>query len=97
MAFVMCPKHGGHGAGGVCQHIFDAVRTGQRVGPAAALTVEYEGSRLGPIWFCVACASRHEIPPEGLLLTGDDGLDRMCDLGWNPVCPLCLRDAGGPD
>jgi hypothetical protein len=95
MAYVMCRKHGGHGAAAVCQHILDAVIAGDRLAHMANLIVEYEGHRLGPIWFCTACASRYGIPPEGLLLTGDDGIDQMFAWGWSPVCPMCFREAGG--
>jgi hypothetical protein len=96
MAYVMCPKHGGHVAEAVCQHLLDAVIRGDRLGQLAGLSVEYEGNRLGPIWFCTTCAGRYGIPPEGLLLTGETGLDQMFDWGWCPVCPVCLREAGGP-
>jgi hypothetical protein len=95
MAVVMCDKHGDHGACAVCQHINGAVRAGSPVPPISSLMVGYEGHRLGPIWFCAACASRYEIPPDGLLLTGDEGLDTMFALGWVPTCPLCFRNAGG--
>ena len=96
MAFVVCPKHGGHGAAAVCRHILDAITACRPVGPVVPLSLEYEGSRLGPVWFCAACASRHAIPPDGLLLAGEGGIDRMYELGWCPVCPLCFRAAGGP-
>jgi hypothetical protein len=96
MAYIMCPKHGGHGAAAVCQHILDAMVAFQQVGPVVPLTVEFEGTRLGPIWYCNACASSHAMPPDGLLLTGEGGVDRMYELGWCPVCPVCLHEAGGP-
>ena len=96
MAFMICQKHGGHGASAVCRHIADAVIQSQPIGPVAPVRVAYEGCRFGPILFCFACADRCGIPSDGLLLTGDDGLDRMYALDWVPVCPLCLRDSGGP-
>jgi hypothetical protein len=95
MAFVMCPKHGGHGAAAVCRHLLNAVIAGERLPQAAGLSVDYEGTRLGPIWFCRTCANQYGIPREGMLLTGDAGLDRMYEWGWCPVCPVCWRDAGG--
>jgi hypothetical protein len=96
VAFVVCQKHGGHGAAAVCQHVLDAIVASLRVGPVVSLTVEFEGIRLGPIWFCAACASCHAIRPDGLLLTGESGLDRMYEIGWCPVCPVCFHEAGGP-
>jgi hypothetical protein len=96
MAYVVCPRHGGQGAAAVCRHLLDAVLGGGRLAPVAELRVEYEGHSLGGIFYCPACAGRYGIPLEGLLLTGEAGLDRMFEWGWCPVCPLCLRDAGGP-
>ena len=96
MAFVICPKHGGHGAAAVCEHLSRAIAAAERIGPTASLTVEYEGTRLGPIRFCTPCANLHGIPAEGLILTGDAGVERMFEWGWTPICPVCFRDAGGP-
>lgn len=95
MVVIICDKHGDYGACAVCQHINEAVRAGTRLPPMSSLTVDFEGHRLGPVWFCAACASRHGIPPDGLLLTGDAGLDTMFAWGWVPTCPLCFRNAGG--
>ena len=97
MAFVMCPKHGGQGAAAVCRHLLDAVIARDRLPQIAGLTVDFEGTQLGPIWFCTTCATRYGIPPEGLSLKGDAGLARMCEWGWCPACPVCWRDAGGLD
>ena len=96
MAYVMCPKHGGHGAAAVCRHILDSVLAGRALGKGASLLVEFEGHRLGPIWFCADCAARYQIPPDGLLLPGDYGIEQMFAWGWEPVCPVCFREAGGP-
>jgi len=97
MAYVMCPRHGGHGASAVCRHLLDAMRAGNPLGPMASMEVDFEGSPLGPIWYCQACATRYGIPPDGLRLTGEDGLDRMFNTDWTPACPACFREAGGPD
>ena len=95
MAFVLCPKHGPHGAAAVCQHVLDSVLAGDRPDPMASVIVDYESTRIGPVWFCAACASRYGIPPTGLLLTGDEGLNRLYAWEWGPICPMCFRDAGG--
>ena len=74
MAYVVCQRHGGHGAAAVCRHIYRSVLAGEPLGHMAKLNVDYEGSQLGPIWFCAACASRDcGILSEGLLVTGDTG------------------------
>ena len=97
MAYVMCDKHGGHGASAVCAHLHAAVLAGESLGAMSSLMVEFEGTPLGPIWFCEDCARRYGIPADGLRLTGDEGLEQMFEWGWVPVCPLCFYDAGGQD
>ena len=97
MAYIICPKHGGHGTAAACMHAVAAVIAGERLGRLFAWRVDFEGQRLGPLWFCEACAVRYGIPPDGLLSSGEEGLDRWWCSGWQPVCPVCFRESGGPD
>ena len=60
-------------------------------GSLAPVRAIFEGHHLGPTWLCPACAARHGVPPAGLLLHGDAGLERyLDDIGFTPVCRHCL-------
>ena len=95
MAYVVCQRHGGHGAAAVCRHIYRSVLAGEPLGHMAKLNVDYEGSQLGPSGFARHVRAGIADLSEGLLVTGDTGLDLMFTYGWVPICPLCFRDAGG--
>ena len=96
MPFIICPQHGGHGTAAVCRHIAEAVRLNEAVGRPIPVTVDYDGHHIGPIWFCTLCVRQYGIPPEGLAYTNEEGLDRLYELDWVPVCPVCFQIAGGP-
>jgi hypothetical protein len=97
VARVLCPKHGPQMTSAVCPHVLAAVIAGGRVGALFPWRVDFEGQRLGPLWFCQDCARSHGIPAEGLLSSGGNGLDRWWGSNWQPVCEVCFREAGGSD
>lgn len=64
--------------------------------PLVPVLCVYEGTELGPIWLCQACAKVHEIPPEGATLDGDAGMDKFwVTIDWSPVCPMCFKELRG--
>ena len=90
MALVLCPKHG-RGCAAVCSHFATMVYEGAPIRqPRFPISANYAGQTLGPTWLCGECAARFGVPPEGVTLTGEDGLDIFWgEVDWKPVCPGC--------
>jgi hypothetical protein len=99
MAFVVCPKHGGHGAAAVCSHVAAVVAAQIPLdGPLYPVSASYAGQALGPTWLCTACARGHHVPEGGLELTGEESLERLwTEIGFTPVCPRCLESVRQPN
>ena len=99
MAYILCPKHGGTGAAAVCSHVaarVEAASAGQSRETLSPVRVTVGDTTLGPTWLCADCARQHSVPPEGLHLHGDDGLDRYMDIiGFTPICPRCFEESYG--
>lgn len=101
MSFILCPKHGGHGAASVCEHVAAKVAapggeqslSNQTLIP---VRVTYQQQTLGPTWLCADCALDHGIPAEGLALDGEAGLERFLTvIGFTPVCRHCFEERYG--
>ena len=95
MAFVICPTHGGNGAAAVCSHVAAKLRDRLPIeSPLYPVSALYDGQTLGPTWMCATCARDHQVPEDGLRLSGEEGLERFwTDIGFTPVCPRCLESA----
>jgi len=97
MAYILCERHGGSGAAAVCDHVAASLfSTSPHPLDSASLVpvlTTYADQTLGPTWLCPDCAALHRVPPDGLILEGEEGLDRFFDtIGFTPVCPSCLTD-----
>lgn len=93
MAFVVCPRHGGHGAAAACSHVAAMIAAQAAIAEAFyPVWASHAGQTLGPTWLCAACAREHHVPEEGLHLTGGEGLERFwTEIGFTPVCRWCLE------
>jgi hypothetical protein len=93
MAFVVWPRHGGHGAAAVCSRLAAlAAAQAPLDGPVYPVSASYAGQTLGPTWLCAACAREHHVSAGGCHLAGEEDLERFwTENGFAPVCPCCLE------
>jgi hypothetical protein len=96
VALIRCPKRG-PGCAAVCSHFAAFVCAGIPIRQARfPISASDAGQTLGPTWLCAECAARFGVPPEGLTLTGEDGIDIFWgEVDWKPVCPGCYDDCRG--
>src|SRR5687767_6916714 len=94
MAFVICQRHGGHGAPLLCPHLRDAMQ--KRLPLPRVFYVE--AWHLGtPAWghhLCPSCAQEIGVSENPTTWKDDEGLDRLMEKhDVAPVCPLCFDEA----
>lgn len=96
MPFVICHKHGGNGSAAVCQHLAAALSAAAGNVPPVELfpvTVSCLEQDMGPMWYCIECATNHGIPTDGLHLEGEAGLERLwTEMTFVPVCRFCFEE-----
>src|SRR5690349_17636939 len=93
MAFVVCEKHGGHGAAAVCSHIAARVLANESINQRLVpIKVIYAGQMLGPTWLCPECAERYQVRASGATFQGDEGFEKYwTEIGLKPICPRCFE------
>ena len=94
MAFVVCGRHGGHGAQLVCSHLHFDVVNQRLITTVIRLEAEYHGDPAWCIDVCEDCGALRGFT-ESTLIPGNDGLDKLFEFSQQPVCQFCFEELRG--